>query len=333
MTEGNCCAQQEGKEAMEPQKVDLWPILHVRPTTLLEFLDRTFAFWRMHWRSLLILGLMGVLPTTLVNVFTWQVAPTNQEALEAHIVAMLPYYLLALLLELWPIATIFALTRSQYLAPERSADWEGHFLYAVRRLPSLILVLIFYFGLMMLGFSVVTGFLGAADEKAWALPAALVVMGIVIYWGLNWMLVVPIVVGGGGHALRAFGQSARNMHSRFHRNWWRDNAYWRALLIVGLWMGIRGAGLLVVRLLYLLATGRWVDFATLDPQFLLVQSVSDGVVSAFAVSWLAVALMLLYVETDIRAEGLDLKIRLLKLVSPSWFQESDEQETPCSTRT
>ncbi|GIX43918.1 MAG: hypothetical protein D6691_08110 [Candidatus Hydrogenedentota bacterium] len=324
MTEDNCFTQQEGKEATQPQKVDLWPILHVRPTTLLEFLDRTFAFWRMHWRSLLILGLMGVLPTTLVNVFTWQVAPTNQEALEAHIVAMLPYYLVAMLLELWPIATIFSLTRSQYLAPVRSGDWGGHFLYTMRRLPSLILALFFYFVLIILGFSVVTGFLGAADQNGWAFPAALVVMGIVIYWGLSWMLVVPIVVSGAGHALSAFGQSARNMHARFHRNWWRDNAYWRALLIVVLWMGIRGAGLLVVRVLYLLATGRWVGLIDPDPQFLLIQSLSDGVISAFAVSWLAVALMLLYVETDIRAEGLDLKIRLLKLVSPSWFQESED---------
>ncbi|AXA37194.1 hypothetical protein BRCON_2424 [Candidatus Sumerlaea chitinivorans] len=324
MTEGNCFAQQEGKEATEPQKVDLWPILHVRPTTLLEFLDRTFTFWQRHWRPLLILGFMGVLPTTLVNVFAWQMAPANQDALETHIIAMLPYYLVAMLLEVWPIATIFSLTRSQYLAPERSGDWGGHFLYVMRRLPSLILVLIFYFGLIMLGLSVVTGFLGAADQNAWAFPAALFLMGILIYWGLSWLLVVPIVVSGTDHALSAFGQSARNMHARFHRNWWRDNAYWRALLILVFWIGMRAAGLLVIRLLYLLAAGRWVGFATLDPQFLLVQSLSDCVISAFAVSWLAVALMLLYVETDIRAEGLDLKIRLLKLVSPSWFQESED---------
>jgi len=113
--------------------------------------------------------------------------------------------------------------------------------------------------------------------------------------------------------MSAFGESARKKRLRFHRSWWRDNAYWRALLILAEWEAMR---FLVFFVSYsgasALACDWWWDNITVVRSLLRFLALGEGMSSVFATSWLAVGLMLLHVETEIRAERLDLEIRLRK---------------------
>lgn len=281
------------------------PSIFLRPTSAVELFDRSFLLWRARMREFLALGAAAVAPSLLLEL---TVVVQRARGASLALERLAPLLFLAFLVQMWPIA--LALQKAHALAITGGAPTArvAHAPSLLATWPRLLMVTLF----VLLGAGLFLDLAGVAAATIGPTLAALVLLlvavGAALFFVASFVLAPLLVAIGCPSMLEALRQSYWLMRStRFAREPWRDNAYWRLLLLASFPVSVRAAMILAWRVAYVGLGGPWVDFGTEPPAFLLLQSLLVAAGDLLLVPWTCVALAALAAELACRRLGSDLQ--------------------------
>ncbi len=294
-------------ERPQGREDESFALRHLRPTSALEMFDRTFDVWRRQSLQFLMLGALTALPALVVDlVIVWR---TSQEPTLSPL-DFAPWAFLAFVLQLLPVTAILRVAFATLVWPESQSQrlrarsiWWSY--------PRVILtVLLTIFGaalIMNLGLVAME----ALAPGLLSLIAAIGAVAAVFVFSANMMPAFVLVGVGLEEMGRAWRASWRlMMRTRFGNSWWRENPYWRLVLLLVFPVICRGLLALGLRIAYWMDTGTWLGFAEMPPIFAVLEVAVSAVAACFLVPWLCIALVSLTVELSIRFVALDFQLRM-----------------------
>lgn len=279
-----------------------------------EMLDAAVNLYRLHWRTLMTIVALVIVPVTFVEeallagvtgttVSFGQPTTVSQGTLDAYFaIAGLFALLQFLIVRPFLTAAIVRAVAAAYLGEE--SEVRPVYAFALRRLGSILWVLVLttlaLIGILVAAFGFTALF---AAIHAWPLtiPVFLgaTVLTVVVYVRWEFGPAVVVVEGARGTAAlrRSWGLTTR--------------AFWKVLgtgLLAGLLVSIASTVLAVIPTLLSEAIGYW---------GWLVRAVGAAAASVVTTPFVTIVLVLLYFDQRIRKEGLDLSIMAQELSSPA----------------
>lgn len=276
-----------------------------RPTSMFELLDRTFVFWRDAVRQYVAWGIAAVLPPLCLQGFILIAAARGKELSEAELA---PWVLLGLALQLFPVTVLFYQASLQVGVPGARALNLPMVLRTYPRVVVSVLCVLFSAGIFLN-----MGLLAAGEvaPNPLALVAILGGVAAALFVSASFALAPVLAVEPGMSLFSSLAMSYRLMRmTRFHRSWWRDNAYWRLALLVSFPLCLHAIIFVLSQASLWLHTGTIATMGKEPLRFLFSQAIISAGADAFLVPWSCLALVLLKNELEMRSLGKDFLLHL-----------------------
>jgi hypothetical protein len=297
---------------------------HLRPSTPLEMLDRTWAVLCLRPWLFLGLGVLCALPELAANILL-AVSPVSENATQAG-AGLLPLLVIAWVLEQWPVAATVLCAFQLLALPNRPLRLWVAMQGALARLFPFVVTRFFAWAIILgLMFLLVQG--AAGGNPVWVvlgMPA----LGLSLILMVLWSLISPVVIIERRSLSRAMQRSAELMRARYGRGGFADSAVCRLLLLLILPVSVHAAEGLLVHGAGFFLPGGVMPFMPASRGYIFYYSAVSFAGKVIREPWMFVGLVLLYSESRMRFEALDLQIRLLggaePLVEPAPEPARDE---------
>lgn len=285
-------------------------LVHLRPTTSIELLDRAFEILRMRPALFAVLAIIA----SSRDAATYIVFALHGPMAEGQAYAFYILFSLTLLfiVSQWAIAAIIASAFQLLLFPTRPLAFRTAMRGAAERLLPLILTrMLAWLVLLGLGFAIPQMLIAQNNAGGIGAFLSLWSLGAAVFFGLQWALVSVVVMIEKRAFVRAMLRSMELMRLKWRRGFFGDGALRRLLLIL-LFPGVLlAAGQAASQLVSRAITGQWMLKFPENTAVILTNGAISFVVSAIVTPWLYAALVLLYAECRMKREALDIQVRML----------------------